>query len=198
VEAFEDLPRDQTGEFFLHLSSRDQAGLLLALPPGERRVWLRLLPPDDTADVLQFAPGEELDGLAAQLDEVTRREVNALLAYKEDAAGGLMNPHFARLRRDMTIDDAISYLRHQASHVETIYYVYALDEEQRLLGVVNFRDLFADQPKSVRDIMRTKFVSVSEQMDQEAVARLFSKFHLLAIPVLDADDRMQGIVTADD
>ncbi|MDQ2776618.1 MAG: magnesium transporter, partial [Acidobacteriota bacterium] len=139
VEAFEDLPRDQADEFFLHLSSRDQAGLLLALPQGERRVWLRLLPPDDAADVLQLAPGEKRGGLAAQLDDVTRREVNALLAYKEDAAGGLMNPHFARLRPDMTIDEAISYLRHQSSHVETIYYVYALDEAQRLLGVVNFR-----------------------------------------------------------
>ncbi len=199
VEAFESLPRDRADGFFLQLSSRDQVRLLLALPEGERRIWLRVLPPDDAADLLQLAPKEERDTLAAQLDDVTRREVNALLAYKEDAAGGLMNPRFARLRPDMAIDEAISYLRHQAGHVESIYYAYALDEAQHLLGVVGFRDLFAaDRSKLVRDIMRTKFISVFEQTDQEAVARLFSKYHLLAIPVLDPQGRMRGIVTADD
>ncbi len=199
VEAFENLPRDRADDFFLQLSSRDQLDLVLALPEGERRIWLRLLAPDDAADLLQLAPLEEREKLVAQLDDITRREVHALLAYKEDAAGGLMNPRFARLRADMTIDEAISYLRRQTSHSETIYYAYALDEAQHLLGVVGFRDLFAaDQSKLVRDIMRAKFISVSEDMDQEGVARLFSKHHLLAIPVLDSDGHMQGIVTADD
>ena len=199
VEAFNELPRDRAGEFFLQLSSEDQARLLLALPERERRIWLRLLPPDDAADLLQRTPEGERDRIAAQLDDVTRREVNALLAYKEDAAGGLMNPRFARLRPDMAVDEAIGYLRYQASDVENVYYAYVLDDAQHLLGVVGFRDLFAaDREKLVRDIMRTKFVSVSEQMDQEAVARLFSQYRLLAIPVLDAQGRMQGIVTADD
>jgi len=199
VEAFESLPRDRADHIFLQLRSRDQVGLLLALPVGERRLWLRLLPPDDAADLLQLAPAEERQRLAAQLDDVTLREVNALLAYKEDAAGGLMSPRFARLRPDMTIDEAISYVRHQASHVETIYYAYVPDQAQSLLGVVGFRDLFAADPsKLVRDIMRTNFVFASEQMDQEAVARLFTESRLLAIPVLDSDGRMKGIVTADD
>ncbi len=199
VKAFESLPRDRVDDFFLRLSSRDELGLLLSIPKGERRIWLRLLPPDDAADILQLAPDDKRDELAAQLDDVTRREVSALLAYKEDAAGGLMSPRFARLRPDMTIDEAISYLRRQASHVETIYYVYALDETQHLLGVVSFRDLFAaDREKLVRDIMRTKFISVPEQMDQETLARLFSTSRLLAIPVLDATGHMRGIVTADD
>src|SRR5579875_566415 len=199
VEAFENLPRDRADGIFLQLSSRDQLRLLLALPAGERRIWLRLLPPDDAADLLQLAPAEERQQLAAQLDDVTRREVNALLAYKEDAAGGLMSPRFARLRPEMTVDEAISYVRHQASHVETIYYAYVLDEAQRLLGVAGFRDLFAaDRSKLVRDMMRTNFVFASEQMDQEAVVRLFTESRLLAIPVLDSDGRMKGIVTADD
>jgi len=111
----------------------------------------------------------------------------------------LMNPRFARLRPDMTADEAISYLRRQAGQVETIYYAYALDDSQRLLGVVSFRDLFAaDRSKTVRDVMRVNFVSASEQMDQETVARLFTAHHLLAIPVLDSAGRMQGIVTVDD
>jgi len=102
VGAFESLPRDQAAAFFLQLSSRDQLGLLLALREGERRIWLRLLPPDDAADLLQLASLEDRDRLAGQLDETAQREVNALLAYKQDAAGGLINLRFARLRPDMT------------------------------------------------------------------------------------------------
>jgi magnesium transporter len=198
-EAFQLLPRDQADDFFLQLSSRDQFELISCLPEGERRIWLRLLAPDDVADVLQLAPEPERFKLADHLDDVGRREVNALLAYKEDAAGGLMSPRFARLRPDMTVDEAISYIRRQAAQLETIYYAYAVDDSQRLLGVVSFRDLFAaNRNTRVRDIMRTKFVYATEQMDQEAVARLFSTLHLLAIPVLDEDGRMQGIVTVDD
>lgn len=199
IDAFRELPRDRADEFFLGLSSWNQLGLLFTLPESERRSWLRLLPPDDAADLLQLAPEEERVSLTAQLDDVTRREVNALLAYKEDAAGGLMNPRFARVRPDITIDEAISYLRRQADDLEMLHYVYVLDTSQHLLGVLGFRDLFsADRSKLVRDVMRTDFVSVSEHTDQELVARLFSKHHLLAVPVLDSAGRMQGIVTVDD
>ncbi|HEX5431552.1 MAG TPA: magnesium transporter [Bryobacteraceae bacterium] len=199
VAAFHGLPSAEADDFFLNLSSRDQAGLVLSLAKGERRLWLRLLPPDDAADLIQFAPESERFNLLSQLDEMTRREVSALLAYKEDAAGGLMNPRFARLRPEMAVDEAISYLRRQAGSVETIYYAYALDDAQRLLGLVSFRDLFsADRSKTVRDIMRTNFVSVSDHADQEAVARLFRNSRLLAIPVLNAEGKMQGIVTVDD
>lgn len=199
LEAFERLPRKEAGNFFLELSSRDELDLLLTLPERERRMWLRLLAPDDAADVIQLAPPEERGPLLALLDDIARREVNALLAYKEDAAGGLMSPRFARLRPEMTVDEAISYLRRQAAQIETVYYAYVLDDSQRLLGVVNFRDLFAAEWNTlIRDVMRIDFLYATEQMDQEAVARLFSTHHLLALPVLDSSGRMQGIVTADD
>jgi len=199
ADAFANLPREQADDLFLDLSSRDQLDLLHLLPAGERRIWLRLLPPDDAADLIQLAAEKQRPALLEQLDESTRREVNALLAYKEDAAGGLMSPRFARLRPDMTVDEAISYLRRQAPQLETIYYAYALDDAQHLLGVVSFRDLFsADRGKTVREAMRTQFVAATEDMDQETVAKLVSQHHLLAIPVLDAQGRMQGIVTVDD
>src|SRR5437867_9391098 len=173
IGSFHRLRRDQADDFFLELSARDQAGLILDLPEGERRVWMRLLAPDDAADLIQHSPGSERQALLEMLDSATRSEVTALLAYREDAAGGLMSPRFARLRPDITIDEAIGYLRRQAGQVETIYYAYALDADQRLLGVVSFRDLFsADRSKTVRDVMRTEFVSVPEDMDQEKVARL--------------------------
>ncbi len=197
--AFQDLPRGQADDFFLKLGSRDQFDLIQSIPEDERRIWLRLLPPDNAADVIQCAPKEERPRLIAELDDVSRREVNALLAYKEDAAGGLMNPRFARLRPDMTLDEAISYLRRQAGNVETLYYAYVLDDSQRLLGVSSIRDLFrADPAKTVREVMRTNLVSASEQMDQETLARLFRTYHLVAIPVLDKAGVMHGIVTVDD
>src|ERR1700730_3349145 len=131
----------------------------MALPEGERRIWMRLLPPVDAADLVQNAPQDQRTQLLELLDDTTRREVMALLAYKEDQAGGLMSPRFARLRPDMTVDEAISYLRRQAAQLETMYYAYAVDSDQRLLGVVSFRDLFsADRAKTVRDVMRTRFV----------------------------------------
>lgn len=199
VEIFEKTPRDQAQRFFLELSSLDELELLISLPQGERRLWLRLLPPDDAADVIQLAPDEEKHALLGLLDDVSRREVNALLAYKEDAAGGLMNPRFARLRPDMTVDEAISYLRRQSSEVENVYYAYVLDESQHLLGIVSFRDLFtADRSKTVAEVMRTSFISVAEDTDQETVADLFKTHHLLAIPVVDQAGRMHGIITLDD
>ena len=138
--------------------------------------------------------------LLALLDEPTRKEVTGLLAYREDVAGGLMNPRYARVRPDMTVDEAISYLRKQArAHLETIYYVYVIDDQQRLVGVVSLKQLFAAQPdKTVRDVMRADVVSVGEHMDQEAVSRIFAQHDLLAIPVIDAEMRMKGLVTVDD
>jgi len=199
LAAFRALDAGEEDDFFLGLDARDQAELILALPENERRLWIRLLAPDDAADVVQVAPPSDREYLLSQLDPSTRREVNALLAYAEDEAGGLMNPRFARLRPEMTVDEAIAYLRRQASTVETIYYAYAVDNEQRLLGVVTFRDLFSsERSKTVQDVMRTKFISATEDMDQEEVARLFEDHALLAIPVVDSAGRMKGIVTVDD
>ena len=155
VRAFATLPPADAEAFFRRLSPPDQAELLLALPAGERRLWMRALPPDDAVDCLQAAPAEVRDGLVALLDERTRREVMALLAYAEDEAGGLMSPRFARVRPEMRVDEALGYLRRQArERVATIYYAYVLDPEQRLLGVVSFRELFvAPADKRVTDVM---------------------------------------------
>jgi magnesium transporter len=110
-EGFLLLSRGEAEGCFLSLNASDQAELLLALPPGERRLWLRLLAPDDAADVIQAAPPVERAGLLALLEDTTRTEVTALLAYAEDEAGGLMNPRYARVRPDMSVDEAISYLK---------------------------------------------------------------------------------------
>jgi len=200
LEGLRVLPHAEAEDFLLALHARDQAEIILQMSPGDRRSWMRLLPPDDAADVIQESPEEEREGLLAVLDEPTRKEVAALLAYKEDEAGGLMNPRYARLRPDMSVDEAITYLRRQArERLETIYYVYVLDTEQRLLGVITFRELFAAAPdKTVRDIMHTDVVTAHESMDQEALSRLFAEHNFLAIPVLDDERHVKGIVTVDD
>jgi magnesium transporter len=104
MDAFRMLPYELHDDFFLELDARNQLELLESLSPGERRLWLRLLAPDDAADVIQLADTEDRAELIAQLDDVGKREVNALLAYEEDEAGGLMSPRFVRLRPDMTVD----------------------------------------------------------------------------------------------
>lgn len=201
-EGFRLLDAEEAEEFFNDLDPHDQAELVLMLRPAERRLWLRSLAPDDAVDLLQELDEEDRPELLALLDDATRREVTVLLAYEEDEAGGLMSSRFARVRGDMTVDEAVSYLRKQALatvELETIYYVYVLAADQRLLGIVSFRDLFAAPGGGrVREVMQTDFISVHEEMDQEEVARIFAEYDLLALPVVDDSGRMKGIVTVDD
>jgi len=200
IEAFILLPREDAQDFFFTLDARDQSEVIQGLPPAEQRLWIRFLPPDDAADLVQEAPVAQREVLLTLLDEPTRREVTALLAYAEDNAGGLMNPRYARLRPDVTVDEAISYLRKQMQdRAPTIYYGYVLDPDQRLLGVVSFRQLFtAPSGTLVRDVMRTDVITIPEQMDQETVSHQFAHNHLVALPVVDTEGRMKGIVTVDD
>jgi magnesium transporter len=200
VEGFQFLQRDDAEELFLQLSSRDRACLLVALPARERRLWMRLLAPDDAADVIQEAPTAEREGLLLLLDDQTQREVKGLLDYAEDEAGGLMSTRYSRLRGDMTVDEAISYLRRDARHREkTVYYVYVVDADQHLLGVVSFRDLIvAPGDKLVKDVMRTEIISAPEDLDQEALSKLFMRHHLLMMPIVDAEGRIKGVVNVND
>ena len=199
LRQFRELHTGEKADFFLDLSAHDQSDLLLRLPEDQRYVWIRLLAPDDAADLVQEVSPEKHDKLLALLDEQTRKEVCALLAYEEDQAGGLMSPRFARLRPDSTVDEAISYLRRQAGALETIYYAYVLDHDQHLRGVISLRELFAADPrKLIHEVMRTNLISVPQEADQKKVAAIMRNSRLLAVPVLDRDGRMIGIVTVDD
>src|SRR5438874_3563799 len=200
LEGLRLLPRDAADDLFFDLPSTEQVEVVLGLPAAERRSWMRLLPPDDAADLIQAAPPDARDGLLHLLDDATRKEVGALLAYEEDRAGGLMHPRFARLRPDMSVEEAITYLRAQPrSSLATLYYAYVLDQEQRLLGVVAVHELLAAQRGAkVRDVMKTEVLTVGEDLDQEAVSRVFRKSGLIAIPVIEDQRKMKGVVTVDD
>jgi magnesium transporter len=200
LAAFHSLPRPEAEDLFLELASKDQAALVHALPVAERRSWLRLLAPDDAADLVQEIPADERAAFVALLDEVTQKDVGGLLAFAEDDAGGLMHPHYVRFRPDLSVDEAIAYLRKASrDRLGTAYYAYVLDAETRLLGVVSVRELFAAASgKTVRDVMRTEVVKADETMDQEALAGLFRRNRIMAVPIVDAEGRMKGIVTYDD
>lgn len=200
LEGFQELSVDDAPEFFLSLDSRDQAQLLQGLGPVRQRLWMRLLAPDDAADVIQESPPEQQGALLALLDEPTRKEVSALMAYAEDEAGGLMNSRFARLRPEMTADEALSYLRRQPlGQIENLYYFYVLDQHQKLLGVLSVRELLSAPPHvTVQELMHTDVVTVHEQTDQEEVGQLFKAEDLAAIPVVDDAGVMKGVITVDD
>ncbi len=198
--SFLKLERVVAEDFFMTLKTIEQAELLVSLPLFERRFWLRILPPDDLADLIQEFDPELRYAMLAELDPRLGKEVAALLAYAEDQAGGLMNPRFARIRPDMQVGEALRYLRKQAhENLENLRFIYVLDRDQKLLGAVSLREIFlAPDQNVVQDIMRTNLVEANENMDQEALKQLFASHGLIAIPIVDSSGRMKGIVTADD
>jgi len=199
-EVFAILGRMDQEELFINLSSDYQAELFEDFPHAEKRSWIRLLAPDDIADLIQNLNPEAGIEALRYLDYATLVEVKALMAYAEDEAGGLMNSRFARLRPEMTVEEAIRYLRAQSkSHIETIYYAYVLDRTQVLLGVISLRELFLAKTQStVAENMNTDLVTVLQDEDQESISKTFSNHNFLAIPVVDDLNVMKGIITVDD
>jgi len=199
-QVFMILGRLDQEELFINLSSDYQAEIFELIPHAERRSWIRLLAPDDIADLIQNLFDETQAEALRYLDYATLVEVKALLAYAEDEAGGLMNSRFARLRPEMTVEEAIRYLRAQSkSHIETIYYAYVLDRTQILLGVISLRELFlAKAQTTVEENMNTDLVTILQDEDQESISKTFSNHNFLAIPVVDENNVMKGIITVDD
>lgn len=199
-ERFRQLSRVDAEELLLSFGPDEQMELIAHLSPAEKRSWVRLLPLDDVADYVQRLPADERAETLQLLDEVSRLEVVGLLAYADDEAGGVMNPRYIRLRPEMSVEEAIRYIRAQArTPVETIYYGYVLDYDQKLLGVVSFRELLLARPdRKIRDMMVTEVVTVPEEMDRERVSEVMQAHQVMALPVVDDEGRMKGIVTYDD
>ncbi|MBL7662862.1 magnesium transporter [bacterium] len=200
LRQFRNLPQYEALDFFNDMPVTEQATLIRFLSDAEAALYLRYLQPDDVADLIQTVPAEDRAHLESLLDDAALTEVRALLAYAEDAAGGLMSPRFARLRPDVTTDVAIRYLRIQTKkNLETLHYIYVLDSEQRLCGVVSFHELFAARDDAyVSEVMHPKVITVLDTDDQDTVAQVIAEHDLMALPVVDAEGRMRGIVTVDD
>jgi len=199
AEHFLSLPRLDQEEFFMQLPSREQAGLFESLGPADRKLWIRFLAPDDATDLLQELSNELRAEALSLTDQSTRGEIIALLSYREDEAGGLMSPRYVRVRPEMLVAEAIRYVRQQARTVNPIHYVYVLDPSQRLQGVLSLRQLFvAPAEAKIAEIMERDLVTVPDEMDQESVSQMFQKNRYVALPVVDPQNRMQGVVTLDD
>ena len=187
------------------VQSKDRAGALVdyARQKGATQIFLcrtaeasrRWFPGLDFTDqVVQRARDLEVTVVAEPV-----REGRAPAAYPEDEAGAIMHSGYARLSPEMIVDEAIGELRRQAAYIEMIHYAYVLDESEHLLGIVSFRDLLsADRSRRVREIMRTRWICDPEDMDKRDVAQILAKHRLLAVPVLDPDGRMLGIVSSTD
>lgn len=196
------LPKAKAAEVLSHLSPEEQAEYLKTLPPWRLKEILEELSLDDLADALQAVRKEDpayFERLKDFLDPKTRAEVEALARYEEDEAGGLMTPEYVAVREGMTVEEVLRFLRRAAPDAETIYYIYVVDEEGRLKGVLSLRDLIVADPKTrVREILNPKVVYVRTDTDQEEVARLMADYDFTVLPVVDEEGRLVGIVTVDD
>lgn len=196
------LPPDKAAELTANLAEDHVAELPGLLPMTEIRDLLVELDPDDLADALQaieVRDPQQVDAVKALLGPELRATAESLTAYEEDEAGGLMTPEFISLRASMTVDQVLIYLRRAGPAPETIYYLYVVGGEGRLMGVLSLRELIVSPPSArLSQIMDADVVRITTDTDQEEVARLMSDYDLAVLPVVDEEDRLVGIVTIDD
>lgn len=175
------------------------AELLRRLPPARASRILGDMPDDDAADVLQDLPDEAADALLAGMDADDARAVRELMEYDENTAGGRMVTDFVTVPRSALVSQVIEQLRAHPAVPETAYYIYVRDEFGRLAGVVSLRDLVvADPAAAIETIMTREVISIRADADQEEAAELVARYDLLALPVVEADERLVGVITVDD
>lgn len=176
-----------------------QVSLVENMPDEKVADVLEEMSPDEAADLLAELPEERSKKLIDLMEDEEAEDVRRLLGYPEDSAGGLMTTEYVAIRPGLTAEQAIEELRKSAGDAETIYYVYITDEIGTLLGVISLSDLILAQPATpVDDFMHRRVVSVKLDEDQDTVAQLISRYNLLAVPVVDEQNILQGIVTSDD
>ena len=193
-------PKDLAAEVFTELTPQTQQALIDGLTDTELKAVVDDLFVDDATDLVEEMPANVVKRILAQADPATRRMINELLKYPEDSAGGVMTTELMELRPDMTVQGAMEAIRKNGFDKETINNCYVTDASRKLVGVVSLRALVLakDTNQSIQDLMDTHVVSVTTTTDQEDVSHLFEKYGFLAIPVVDAENRLVGIVTIDD
>ena len=192
------LSKEEAAEVFTDMNSDMREELLEALTDSELKEIMDEMYVDDTVDVLEEMPANVVDRLLMATDEETRKQINTLLQYPEDSAGSIMNIEYISLRKEMTVADAILKIRQVGINRETIYTCY-VTEKRKLIGVVDVKDLLtAGESRLIEEIMDGNVIYARTLDDQEQVANQINKYGLVAIPILDHEDCMVGIVTVDD
>ena len=194
------LPKELAAETFVEMEPDAQKLLIQGFSDNELKDVLDELYVDDAADLVEEMPANVVKRILQQVDPEMRSSINQILRYPENSAGSIMTTEYVSLRPDMTVGEAILRIRRQGVDKETIYTCYVLGNDRTLVGLVTVKDLLLaeDDEDRIKDIMLTNLISVTTRTDQEEVAQMFSKYNFLALPVVDGENRMVGIVTFDD
>ena len=196
LDALED---DLAADTFEEMHPSYQASLLLDLPDEKASELLANMAPDDAADLLADLPDDRREHFIAMMKKDDAEDLEELLSYPEHSAGGIMTTDYAWARLDDTADEAMTRLREQAEYVETVYYIYVVDRSEKLRGVFSLRDLLTTPPETkVRDFMTENPVSVPTAATEEEITDVIAKYNLLALPVVDEEGELHGIITIDD
>lgn len=196
--AFRLIPKDKAAEVFANMNHSMQTYLVEMFSEKELKELLDDLYMDDTVDLLEELPANLVNRILNTVDQADRTLINQLLNYPDDSAGTLMTTEYVDIRETMTVAQAMAHIKETGIHKETIYTCYVTDQ-RRLLGIVSAKDLMTTADDVlIRDLMQTEIISISTHTDKEEVAQLFTKYNFLALPVLDQDERLVGIVTFDD
>ena len=189
---------EKTGEVLSELEPEDAAPILQELQLNQITELFHIIPSDDAAPILEFLPEDMKESILAAMEEKPSEDVKELLHYEEETAGRIMSPDFYALDHNTNVSDAITAMQLERD-VESAFYLYTVDEKNRLVGVVSLRQLlFARSNTKLKDIMTKDLISVHPETDQEVVARNVALYNLVAIPVVDAENTLVGVVTVDD
>ena len=195
------LPKELAAETFVEMEPEDQALLIRGFSDNELKEVLDELYVDDAVDIVEEMPANVVRRILSQVDPEMRKSINQILRYPENSAGAWMTTEYVSLQPDMTVEESILRIRRQGVDKETIYTCYVMTKDRKLMGIVTVKDLLLaeDDEMLISDLMLdTELISVTTHTDQEEVARIFSKYDFLALPVVDKENRMVGIVTVDD
>lgn len=199
ADLMQHLPVTEAALIFQEMKDFEQADILRLLDDERTKAILSSMATDDAVDLIGELTPEEAQEMLQLVDEEDQADFGDLLGYPEESAGGLMTTEYISLPADIPVEEAISRLREIAPEAETIYYVFVVDNQNHLIGVLSLRDLIAAADgTTLKNIMKRNVISVNVAVDQEEVARIVSKYDLLAVPVVDDQDRLLGIVTVDD
>ena len=193
------LPKEQAAETFVEMDEDMQELLILGFSDTELKEVVDELYVDDAVDLIEEMPANVVTRILRQADPDTRKMINEILKYPDDSAGSIMTTEYVSFRPDMTVMEAIKRIRRTGVDKETIYTCYVIEDNRKLVGIVSIRTLLLSEENDViRDIMETHVIAVGTLDDQEAVAHMFRKYNFLAMPVVDGENRLVGIVTVDD
>ncbi len=193
------LPKEQAADTFAYMEPASQELLVQGFSDRELDEVMEQLFLDDTVDMIEEMPANVVKKILRHVDSETRRMINQVLNYPKDSAGSIMTMEYVDLKRSMTVEQAFERIRRTGVEKETIYTCYVTDSRRKLLGIVTVKDLLlARKDEVIRNIMETNVKYVSTHTDQEEAARALSKYDFLALPVVDAEERLVGIVTVDD